>query len=87
MNYLNLGKNLSSLQLIDFVSEVVSGSIRLDRQLQLCHYLIVNHNLQGDITDRNFISESIFDLFYCKSRVRRNIFLNLVYSLNDVGNL
>ncbi len=62
MDDLNLGKNLSSLKLVNFVGEVIGCSICLNSQLKLSNYLIVNNNLQSDITDRNLFYESVFDL-------------------------
>ncbi len=63
MDDLNLGENLSSLKLVNFVGEVVGCSICLNCQLELGNYLVVNNNLQCYITDGDLLYESVFNLF------------------------
>ncbi len=63
MDDLNLGENLSSLKLVNFVGEVIGCSICLNGQLELSNYLVINNNLQGYITDGDLLYESVFNLF------------------------
>ncbi len=85
---LNLGENLSSLKLVNFVGEVIGCSICLNSQLELSNYLFINDNLQSYITYRSlFYGESVFNLFYSKLRVFLDEFLDLIDSLYNVTNL
>ena len=43
------------------MGEVVGRSIGLNCKLELGHYFVVNHNLQGYVTDRDWISKSALD--------------------------
>ena len=61
MNYLQLGKHLRSLELVDLVSEVVGSRISLNGQLELCYYFFVDGDLQGHITDGRLLGESTLD--------------------------
>jgi hypothetical protein len=88
VNGLNLGKNLSSLKLVNFVGKVISGLIFLKGQLELSNYFFINNNLQSYITYRSlFCGKSVFNLFYSKLRVFLDKFLNLIDSLYNLTNL
>ena len=61
MNYLQLRKHLSSLELVDLVSEVIGSSISLNGQLELCFYFFIDGDLQGHITDGRLFGEFTLD--------------------------
>ncbi len=63
MDDLNLGENLRSLKLVNFVGKVIGCSVCLNGQLELSDYLVVNNNLQGYIADGDLLDESVFNLF------------------------
>ena len=69
MNNLKLREHLCSLQLVNFVSEVVGCRISLYGQLQLSDNLIADDDLQGYVADRSGVRKSALNLFDSKPRV------------------
>lgn len=69
MDDIQFRKNFSSLQLVYSVTEVVGCSIRLDGQLQLGYNLLVYGYLKSHIADRDYVSETTFDLSDSKPRL------------------
>ena len=58
MSYFQLGKNLRSLELVHFVSEVIGRSVSLNCQLKFRHNLFVDGYFEGHIADWNFVGKS-----------------------------
>ena len=69
MDYLELGEYLGSLQLVNFMGEIVSCSVKLNGKLQLSYYHLIDNDLQSNITDWNIICKSTLNLDDLKPRV------------------
>ena len=69
------------------MGEVVGCCVGLDGKLQLSDYLIVDNDLQGDITDGSRIGESTFDLFDSKPGVFTHEILYRFDCLNYISEL